>query len=166
VLPGPKFQIGAQAPGRVSSHVGIAVNSVGQGRAAYCPLPLASDYFKRGNSGAKYILGGLLNYVLPERTVEVRSDATLEVALAVRGDALIVHLLSYHAERRGGNPPVVEKVPRVRDIEVKVRHPRTPVRVVQEPEGRALTWEVKGGGAFVTVIPDMHIHTALVVSWS
>jgi hypothetical protein len=124
---------------------------------------LASDYFKRANSGAKYVLGGLLNYVLPQRTVEVRADATVETTLAARDDGLIVHLLWYHAERRAGNPPVVERVPRLRDIELTVRRVGTPARIVQHPEGRELPWHVQDGVLRV-MVPDMHIHTAVVIS--
>ncbi len=162
VLPGAKFQIGAQAPAQPSRFAGITKHSAGKGRAAFCPLSLAADYFKRANSGAKHVLSGMLNYAVPDRSVVFASDTTVEIALARKPGALIVHLLAYHAERRAGNPPVVERIPRLRDIRVRALTSREPVRVVQQPEGRPLEW-VFAGGAVETTVPEMNIHTAIVI---
>jgi hypothetical protein len=162
VLPGYQYQLGAKAPGQISELAALTENSFDNGRAVFCALSLAGDYWKRGNSGAKYILSGMLNLALAERTVEVISDTTIEVTTASKENALVVHLLSYHSERRPGNPPIVERIPIVRDIELRVSLEQQPLRVLQQPEERTLQWECRDGKLH-TVIPDMHIHTAIMI---
>ena len=164
VAPGARYQLGAQAPSHSTEFAAITLNDFGKGKAAFCVLPLAGDYWRRGNSGAKYILSGMIDLVLPDRTVEVKGDLSLQVALALKENAMIVHLLSYHAERRPGNPPVVERIPPVKEIELRIRVGRSPTSLIQLPEGRRLDWEFEEG-LLQTIIPDMHIHTAVLISF-
>ena len=160
VFPGVQYQ--TRAPGQISDFAALTENNFGKGKAVFCALPLAGDYWRRGNSGAKYILSGMLNLALPERTVEVTSDMTIEITLATKANALIVHLLSYHSERKPGNPPIVERIHKVRNIELKIRLEQPPMQVLQQPEGRTLHWEFQDG-ILQTVVPDMHIHTAVAI---
>lgn len=56
----------------------------------------------------------------------------------------------------------MERIPVIRDIGLKVRVDRPPSRLIQLPEGRELRWRAEDG--FVeTAVPDMHIHTAVVI---
>ena len=162
VAAGERYQ--ARAPSEPTGLPAVALNRYGKGRAIFCPLPLAGDYWRRGNSGAKHVLNGMIGLAMPDRTVEVRSDASIQVTLASKRNSLIVHLLFYHAERRPGNPPVVERIPVIRDIGLRVRVDRPPSRIVQRPEGRELRWEMEEG-VVKTVVPDMHIHTAVVLEF-
>ena len=155
---GSEYQLGTHAPSKASEFSAITAN----GKVAFCALNLAYDYWKRANSEAKYVLGGLINYVLPNPTVHVKSEFTLQATLAEKENALIVHLLSYYPERRPGMPLVVEKIPLMRNIEVKVRLQKAPAKVWQCPEGRSLQWDFSDGLLHV-IIPDMRLHTAIVI---
>jgi len=104
----------------------------------------------------------MISHVLSNRTVEVKSDATLEIALAVKENALLVHLLSYFPERRPGIPPVVERMPPVHNIKLKVRLGKSPVKVWQSPENRSLQYKFCDG-VLQTIIPDLQLHTAVVI---
>jgi hypothetical protein len=53
----------------------------------------------------------------------------------------------------------------VRDIELKVRLDNPPIRVLQQPEDRALNYQFQDG-ILQAVVPDMHIHTAVVIEKS
>jgi len=159
---GSEYQLGTHAPSKASEFSAITVNEFGKGKSAFCALNLAYDYWRRANSEAKYVLGGLINYVLPDPTVVVKSELTLQVTLAEKENSLIVHLLSYVPERRPGMPLVVEKLPLLRDIDVSARLQKTPSKVWQCPEGRSLTWNFHDGILYVT-IPDMRLHTAIVI---
>jgi hypothetical protein len=59
-------------------------------------------------------------------------------------------------------PLVVEKIPLMRNIEVKVRLQKAPAKVWQCPEGRSLQWDFSDGLLHV-IIPDMRLHTAIVI---
>jgi hypothetical protein len=159
---GSEYQLGTHAPSKASEFSVVTVNEFGKGKSAFCALNLAQDYWRRANSEAKYVLGGLINYVMPKPTVVVKSELTLQVTLAEKDNSLIVHLLSYVPERRPGLPLVVEKLPLLRDVEVSVRLQKIPSKVWQCPEERALTWDFSDGLLHVTV-PDMRLHTAIVI---
>ena len=159
---GSEYQLGTHAPSKASEFSAITVSEFGKGKTAFCALNLAYDYWRRANSGAKYVLGGLINYVLPNPTVMVKSELTLQVTLAEKENSLIVHLLSYVPERRPGTPLVVEKLPLLQNVEVSVKLQKTPSKVWQCPEGRSLMCDFSDGLLRV-VIPDMRLHTAIVI---
>ena len=67
-----------------------------------------------------------------------------------------------------GNRPVdrnnycLEQVLPVRDVHVRVRHPRRPDRVTLEPGDRRAEWTYADGIVDVHV-PEVQIHTAIVM---
>jgi hypothetical protein len=162
IAPGPSYQLGARPPAEATPYPALTLHRFGQGRAAFAALPLARDFWARGNSGAKHLLNGLVNLVTPHPTVQVEAPEAVEVTLAQRGPDLIVHLLSYHAGRRPGLPPAVERTAPLQDLKVRLRCPFDPSEVQQEPEGRPLDWRWEEDSLSIRV-PRMHLHTAVVV---
>jgi len=161
IAPGPSYQLGARPPGEVTPYPALTLNRWDQGWAAFAALPLARDFWTRGNSGAKHLLSGLVNLVTPCPTVQVEAPEAVEVTLARRGDDTIVHLLAYHAGRRPGMPPIVERTAPLHDLTVKLRCPSDPAQVRQEPEGVELEWQ-REGPAICIRVPRMRLHTAVV----
>lgn len=162
IAPGPSYQLGARPPAEATPYPALTLNRFGQGWAAFAALPLARDFWARGNSGAKHLLNGLVNLVTPRPTVQVEAPEAVEVTLAQRGSDLIVHLLSYHAGRRPGMPPIVERIAPLTDLRVRLRCGFDPSEVRQEPEGRPLEWWGEEDRILIR-IPRMHLHTAVVV---
>jgi hypothetical protein len=159
---GVPYQLGVRAPAEATTFPALTLNEFGKGRAAYAALPLCSDYWRRGNSGAKHLLNGLVALVTPRPTVRVESDCSLEVTLARRGEETVVHLIAYHSERRAETPPVVERIPKSRNVLVHLRRETAPSSVVQQPESRELEWSYRDE-AVTFPVPDFRLHTAVVV---
>ena len=164
IAPGPIYQVSSRPPGEPTDSPAVTVNAYGKGEAAFAALPLARDYWARGNPGAKHVLAGLVRLVTPDPTVEVEAPVSVEVTLAQQGNTRIVHLLGYHAERRSGQPPLVERLPTLADVSVRLRCDEAPSSVRQEPGGRALDFDLDGGVVSVRALP-FEIHTAIVVEW-
>jgi len=163
ISPGPIYQLRSRPPGDTTEYPALTMNAYGEGRAAFCALPLARDLFARANVAAGHVLAGLVRAVAP-LTVEVSAPASVQVALARREGQFVVHLLWYHAERRSGEPPIVNRIPDLHGVRLTVRDDRKPVRVVQEPGGRELEWTAAGDAIKMDVAP-FRIHTAVVISF-
>ena len=139
----------------------VSLNPFGRGRAALCVLPLARDYWTRGNSWAKHLAAVLVHLVTPEPTVVVESPVDLEITLAEKPDATIVHLVAYRAGRRPGNPPIIERIAPVTNVTVRLRTER-PHAVTLEPGRTKAEWVYEKGIAAIEV-PKVELHAAVVV---
>jgi len=162
ISPGPEYQIGARPPGERSEYPAVTVNSLGNGKAVYASMALATDFWKRGNSGAKHLLNALVTHVTPEPTVEVDAPANLDVTLAEQPGKFLVHLVAYTPERRHEKPPVVERTPPVGPVTVRVRAAGKPVSVKLEPGGEDLDFEWDDG-VVTTRLERIKIHGCVVL---
>jgi len=156
--------LGGGPPGERTDYPGVTLNHFGKGRAAFCVLPLARDYWARGNSWAKYLTVALVKLVTPAPTVTIQAPVDLEVTLAEKKDAIIVHLVAYRAGMRPGNPPVIERIAPVTDVTVRLRVQRRPRAVYLEPGRRKAKWSYEKGIAVIK-IPKVEIHAAVLVEY-
>ena len=162
IAPDPGKQVASLAPGDDSGYPGITLHRFGQGQVAFVALPISRDFFARGHHAFQYILSGLVREVTPRKLLEIQAPASLEATLFRQEDRLIVHLVTYHCERGIHVPAVVDRIPPVHDITVRVACDAAPTRVTQEPEGRELAFTHESGTATVTV-PRMDIYTSIVL---
>ncbi len=163
VAPDPGVQVASLAPGEDSGYPGIALNSFGKGTVAFVALPITTDFFSRGHHAFKYILSGLLQLVTPRKLIEIEAPATLEATLFRQGHRLIVHLVSYHCERGVRAPAVVDRIPPVNGVKLKIACEQPPTSVTLEPGGATLEFGYEDGIVTVTV-PQMGIYASVVVA--
>jgi len=135
-------------PADPSGHPAITVNEHGAGKGAFVALPIATDYFTRGHAALGPVIAGLVKRVCSP-LVEVLSDAPVEVSILRREDALLIHLVSYAASRSPARPAVVDRIPVLHDVKLRVRTEVEPIAVGGTVDG--IEWESTSDGLVVTV---------------
>lgn len=153
---------GLRPPDTVTDHVGISLNHFGRGQAMYCSLPLAQEYWQRGNLEAKYLLQVMTRYLQPAPMVEVESDAALNLFTTVRKSELLVHLISRAAESRPEVPRIEISPPAIHDIELKLRLASPPEYIVLMPGNVPLAWKTEKD-FYRVKLPPLKTHACCVI---
>ncbi|MBT3375013.1 MAG: hypothetical protein HN742_23800 [Lentisphaerae bacterium] len=162
--PGETYQIGAKPPGEILEAPAITTFPCGDGTVMYCALPLASDVWKRGNPGARYVLEGMVREVTPDTTVERIGPSAVQVYAAANDDETVIQLVTYQPDGRTNMPHVIESPCEMTGVQIRVRDARAPRSVVVEPATTAETW-TRQGDLTTIVVPPFTIHTAVRIRW-
>jgi len=162
--PGQTYQIGAMPPGERLENPALAIHNYGKGKVIFCALPIASDFWKRGNPGAKYILQKMIRKVTDNFTVERVGTTSVQIYLSEVESKTIIHLVSYQADRRTGAPQVIESPANVPGVLIKLMDSRLPVAVHIKPEGIPVAHR-KDGKHILIDVPPFPIHTAVLIDW-
>jgi hypothetical protein len=162
--PGQTYQIGAKPPGETLESPALTMHRYGAGTVAFCALPLATDLWKRGNPGAKYVLQEMARRVTPQITLERLGPPCVQVTHAEGDQCTVVHLVAYQPDRRTGPPQVIESPGLMSGLLVRLRESRNPKSVRADPQRLALRAERQGDWLQVAVPPFL-IHTAIVFEW-
>ena len=134
---------------------------LGSGRIGFIPEEIAGDYeVGKGSDGIRARVNILVNELFPEPMVEVVSSPYVDVSLRTLNWKLQVHLVNTSGDHR--NTPIFDSVEPVKDIEVAIRLPEKPSRIVCQPEGKELRFKYKGGKAIFKV-PSLEIYSIIEV---
>ena len=134
---------------------------LGSGRIGFIPEEIAGDYEAgKGSDGIRARVNILVNELFPEPIVEVASSPYVDVSLRTLNGKLQVHLVNTSGDHR--NTPIFDSVEPVKDIEVALRLPDKPSRIVCQPEGKELRFKYKGGKAIFKV-PSLEIYSIIEV---
>jgi len=141
----------------------VVLNAVGAGKVAYVAAPLFAAFFEHDYHDHRKLIVNLLDLLLgDDRLLRVGAGPSVEVTLMRQGERLIVHLVNYHAERRGGSQGTIEEIPPRFDIPVRVIAPERLSRVSLAPSGEELAYEREG--RFVRlVVPRLDLHQMVVL---
>ena len=164
VAPGQAYQIGAKPPGPVLDAPAITRRRLGKGTALFCALPLASDVWKRGNPGARYVLAGLVGTVTPAPRVERRGPTAVQVYAAEDAARTVLHLVAYQPDGRTQMPHVVDRPSTVAGVQLLLREQREPREARIVPSGAPVSVR-RQDDRLVFDVPPFTIHTAVVVEW-
>jgi hypothetical protein len=147
-----------------TEYPGVTIRRAGRGAVAAIHGNFMRPYYLCHNPRMRHFIRDLLDALGVRRRVEVAAPPSLEVSLRSKGDVLFVHLVN-----RAANPTltprlyVVEEVPPVSGLQVRLRLDRQPVAVTLEPGGRPLEWSYADGWLSATV-PRLEIHDIVSVS--
>ena len=134
---------------------------LGSGRIGFIPEEIAGDYEAgKGSDGIMARVNILVNELFPEPMVEVASSPYVDVSLRTLNGKLQVHLVNTSGDHR--NTPIFDSIDPVTDIEVALRLPDKPSRIVCQPEGKELRFKYKGGKAIFKV-PSLEIYSIIEV---
>ena len=150
--------------GEDSGHPAITLRKVGEGAAIYVAGDICHAYQVKNQWNLRHVLANLLDLTLPAPPVQVEAPAWLETVLMRQPGRLLVHLLNQHGDHAvDTNYRCVEGVLPVRNVRVRVRCDDRPAAVTLEPGGAPAQWTYEAGVVTVAV-PEVYLHTAVVVS--
>ncbi|MDQ1317189.1 MAG: hypothetical protein QG588_840, partial [Candidatus Poribacteria bacterium] len=162
--PGQTYQIGAMPPGETLESPALALNQYGKGKVIFCALPIASDFWRRGNPGAKYVIQKMVRCVANELIIERIGSPSVQIYRCKSNKKTIIHLVSYQADRRTGSPQVIESPFAVTGIKLKLADLRQPIAIHAEPNNKIIQSQ-RYGKYLIVQVPDFVIHTAVVFDW-
>ncbi len=162
-----KFYSHFQAPpGDKGESPAITVHKKGAGVAAYIASPIFQSYFEDGNTVFRVIVDNLLKKIIPAEDRLLSMDGAISIEVSLMDDKAsgrtIIHMVNYHAEKRGKSVEVIEEVPEVYNISIRVQHKEEPRKVYLAPSEEEVEW--KRDGNFLNIkVPYLHIHQMVVI---
>jgi len=142
-----------QEPG--SSSTGLPVvtlHAVGQGRVLAIHADLFDHFAATQYPRTRRLVGELLGELEPELWAELEAPARLHLVLRRQPGRLIAHLVNMGtAHPTSPKQSMVEEVPPVGPITLRLRSPQPPARVYLAPGREGLTWEWREGWVTASV---------------
>ncbi|MGF6771844.1 hypothetical protein P3T18_004331 [Paraburkholderia sp. GAS199] len=152
--------------------LGVAVCTYqGTGYVAY---PIFRLYRAVGQPIYRDIVSALIDRLMPDAAIrsDLPSSGRLSLTYQADRNRYILHLLYGAPQLRGQAMPmdggatrpmeIIEDIPAIGPVSVKVRLPEKPVRTYDALSGISLDWTLADDGAMLVTVPRVHIHTALV----
>ena len=121
-------------------------SDTGKGKIRIIPENIASEY-TAGNDreGLRAMMKSVVSELFPEPLAEIESSPFVDVSVRRHEGRLQVHLVNTSGDHQ--NSLILESIDPVKDIEVSVRLPEKPDKIVLQPEGKSLKFKYKGGKA-------------------
>jgi alpha-L-fucosidase len=137
-----------------------SIASLGKGKIAATYFPFSRGYLAGRPAPARAFLDDLARRLFPKPIVEVKGSPDVDVAVSRIGGRLAVNLVNTAGPHAAA--PIIDSIPPVGPLEVKIRVGEKPAAIVLEPGGGTLPFEYSDGEARVE-LPRLEIHAVLVV---
>jgi hypothetical protein len=138
------------------------ITRLGEGTIAGVPFDFGRRYLDASTSSARDFVKDLCRELFPSPTIEVEGTGLVDVVLATKGDALIVHLINMAGQQRNPLVDVFDEVPPLGPFKVRVRCGAEPQAVTLEPGGLSPQCAFADGVLAVDV-PKLEIHSMVVI---
>jgi hypothetical protein len=147
---------------RSPAETAATVAPLGKGRIAGVYLDLGTWYRAAATTVARDFLAALVRELFPEPIVEVAGSRSVEVTVHRIGSKLAVNLVNTAGPHADPAVYTYDEVPALGPLEVTIRAPERPKRIMRRPAGRRMRFTWRDGAATVRV-PRLAIHEVLVV---
>jgi len=144
------------------STVAASIAPYGRGRIAGLYFDFGASYHGAVSAITRRYLQSLVRELFPAPTVEVTGSQFVDVVLTRIDGKTVVHLINTAGQ--GDNPRVhiLDEIPSIGPLEVRVRLDAQPRSVTLEPEGIVPVC-VNDGDSIVVHIPRLEIHGMVVI---
>ncbi len=139
------------------------ITKFGEGIIAGVPFDFGQRYLDGSTSGARNWIKDLCHELFPNPTVEVTGTGLVDVVLAAKGGALIVHLINMAGQQRNPLVDVFDEIPALGPFQVKVLCDSEPGAVRLEPDV-VLPHYAFADGVLTVDVPKLAIHSMVVLS--
>jgi len=118
--------------------------SLGKGKIGFIPEAVSNDYENARRdteirSGMKTLVAGMFS----NPAAEVISSPFVDVSVRKLDGRLQLHLVNTSGDHR--NAALIEKIDPVRNLEISIRCPEKPARIIRQPYGKAIPFRYKDG---------------------
>ncbi len=128
------------------------------GSVIYIYGPIFSAYQNHGSLAFRALVGGCLTRLLTAPILETDAPSTAEVTLMRQQNRYIVHVVNYHAARRGpSHVEALETPVPLHEVTIRLRSTEVVKSVYLARGGDTLPFTVDGD-VVTTCIPRVHIH--------
>lgn len=158
------YRLIEQEPSKdTADQVVVTQRRVGQGSVVAVHGPIFRDYFRGHYPPLRRWIAGLLARLEIPWLVQVDGPPWLELILRRKNDRLLVNLIHRGAgEMLSPNRVMVEELPPVRDVTLRIRTGQPPAAVRVEPSGQTPQYDFADG--ILTVhVPQVAVHEVVVI---
>ena len=136
-----------QEPGfNDTDEITATLNEVGDGRVLAVPSAFFTHFAATHYPRTRALVGEFLAALAPDFLAELDAPARLQLVLRRQGDRLIAHLVNLSASHPLSPQQVmVEEVPPVGPVTLRVKLPERPARVYLAPSMEGLAWDWRDG---------------------
>ena len=118
--------------------------ALGKGKIGFIPEAVSNDYENARReedirSGMKILVAGMF----PNPAAEVISSPYVDVSVRKLNGRLQLHLVNTSGDHR--NTALIEKIDPVKNLEISIRCPEKPARIIRQPYGKAIPFRYKDG---------------------
>jgi len=158
------YRLAQQEPDKDTTGQAIAMQRpVGSGSIISVHGPVFRDYFLGHYPLLRQLIGGLVARLDIAWEVTVEAPPRLEMIARRKESRLVINLVNRGAaEALSPNRVIVEEVPPVTDVVLRIRRDSAPQSVSVVPDQPAAKWEFSGGMLTVRV-SRVAIHSAIVI---
>jgi hypothetical protein len=126
---------------KLSKYAAVVKN----GKVITFSVPILEAYGKHAPPNYRTLLCNCIELLLPEPLIRDKGPTKLETTIVRKGNATVVHLLSFCPERRAENFDTVEDALPIVDMPIAVKTDSNPQRVFLAPNERDLPFEYLDG---------------------
>lgn len=137
-----------------------SITPLGRGQIAATYFSFGGAYNKEPNEAARRFLADLVHRLYPAPIAEVTGSNSVDVSVARNHGKLLVNLVNTAGPHR--TQGILETIPPVGPLDVKIRLAAKPARITLEPGARSVPFTYAQGIAHLTV-PTVAIHDTLAV---
>ena len=156
-------RLAQQEPGKdATGQAIITCRAAGAGSVIAVHGPIFRDYFLGHYPLLRQFIGGLVERLDIPWQVTVEAPPRLELIARRKDGALVVNLVNRGAgEALSPNRVIVEELPPVTDVVLRIRRDTAPASVTVAPGGETPRWAF-ADGVLTIEIPRVEIHHAVV----
>lgn len=144
------------------SGIAATITSYGKGQIAAMYLNIGKGYLNRTAPVMRNFVDGLIREMNPAFLVEVQGSHLIDVTLNKLDSALIVNLVNAGGPHDNDRVMVHDEIPALGPLQITIRYPAAPWRVMLQPENTTLPYTYEGGKITCT-LPKLEIHEMIIV---
>lgn len=146
-----------------NANVAATIIDHGKGKIAAVYGPVAIDFFRCHHPYLRQFVGDIVGQLFPKPAVTVDGPARLDIALRrTKSGRLSLHLLNLANLPTSGRYGIIDHIPAIGPIKIRLGVPKKPRTVEWAPTGDMVEWSWSKGTLSVTV-PSLHVHGVIVV---
>jgi hypothetical protein len=142
--------------------VASSITPYGKGQIAAIYLDIANAFLYRSTPVVREFLNALIKEMDPGLMTEVKGSHWVDVTLNRMGDSTILNLVNSAGPHDNDKVLVFDEIPALGPIQISIRYPAKPKRVMVQPENKVLDYTYEKGVIQCT-LPLLKIHEMVVI---
>jgi alpha-L-fucosidase len=139
-----------------------SISKLGKGNIAATYFAFSRGYLNSRSEMQRNFLNEVVRQLFPRPIVEVKGSPYVDVAVNRLKGRLVVNLVNTAGPHWDAKDPILDAIPPVGPLDVMIRVPTKPAKILLEPEGKSIPFEFTDSVARLT-LPSLAIHEAIVV---
>jgi hypothetical protein len=147
---------------RFPKGISASMTNYGKGKIAGVYFNFGLSYRNFQSPDLRDFLNSIVKKVFNNPIVEVRGSTLIHVTVNDLKGKLAINLINSGGNYKAINVYTYDEVPPLNDVEISVRFPQKPVKIIQQPEHKLLNFTYSNGTAIFKV-PQLKLHSIILV---